>query len=108
MLKYDGEDYISNGIDVLNNDEINQLVNPILYTRGVASPFFYLVLRGKVMVVSGQEGFQVELSEFSTMGIDALERDDYIPDFSAKVIGQARVLQITRENYRKLTSGIQR
>jgi hypothetical protein len=30
------------------------------------------------------------------MGVDSLERDDYVPDFSAKVIGEARVLQITR------------
>jgi len=53
MLKYDGEDYVNNQIDVLNNEEINSLVNPILYTRGVKSDCFYLVLKGKVMVVSG-------------------------------------------------------
>jgi len=53
ILKYDGEEYLNNNTDVLNNDEINQLVNPILYTRGVKSDCFYLVLRGKVMVVSG-------------------------------------------------------
>lgn len=92
LLKYDGEDYAKDKLDALNNEEINDLVNPILYTRGVPSDCFYLVLRGKVMVVSGREGFQVELGEFNSMGIDALSNDEFTPDFSAKVIGQARVL----------------
>ena len=70
------------------------MVNPILYTRGTLSDKFYLVLKGKIMVVCGQDGFQVEMTEFSFMGVDSLERDDYRPDFSAKVIGEATVLCI--------------
>jgi len=34
------------------------------------------------------------------LGADALTRDDYKPDFSAKVIEQARILKITRQQYR--------
>ena len=39
-----------------------RLVNPILYTRGVPSQDFYLILSGKVVVCSGNEGFMVEQS----------------------------------------------
>jgi len=95
---------LNDGIDVLNNEEINSMINPILYTKGTLSDKFFLVLRGKIMVVCGQDGFHVEMNEFSCMGTDSLERDDYRPDFSAKVIGEATVLQITREDYRKMIS----
>ena len=103
-MKYDGEDFLNNNQDVLNNDEINQMINPILYTKGTLSDKFFLVLKGKIMVVCGQDDFQVEMTEFSCMGVDSLERDDYRPDFSAKVIGEATVLQIKREDYRKMIS----
>lgn len=43
--------------DILDNDEINSLINPILFTRGVPSDSFYLILSGKVVIVSGNEGF---------------------------------------------------
>ena len=57
IRKYSGEDFLKNNIDVLNNEEINSLVNPIIVTRGVPCDKFYLVLKGKIMVTSGQEGF---------------------------------------------------
>jgi CRP-like cAMP-binding protein len=34
--------------------------NPILFTRGLPSSDFYLVLSGKVTVCSGNEGFMIE------------------------------------------------
>jgi hypothetical protein len=46
--------------DVLNNEEMDNLVNPILYVRGVPCDSFYLILSGKVMICSGNEGFLVE------------------------------------------------
>ena len=46
--------------DVLNNEEMDNLVNPILYVRGVPSDSFYLILSGKVMICSGNEGFLLE------------------------------------------------
>jgi CRP-like cAMP-binding protein len=38
----------------------DRLNNPILYTRGLPCSDFYLVLSGKVMVCSGNEGFMIE------------------------------------------------
>lgn len=52
------------------------------------------------MICSGNEGFYVELGNFNYMGSECLINDNYIPDFSAKVIGNAKLLQISREDYR--------
>ena len=35
------------------------LLNPILYTRGIESDCFYLILSGKVMICAGNEGFMI-------------------------------------------------
>jgi hypothetical protein len=45
------------------------MINPILYVRGVKSDAFYLILTGKVMICSGNEGFLLELNPFNYMGI---------------------------------------
>lgn len=76
------------------------LLNPVLYTRGVESDCFYLILSGKVTICSGNEGFMISQTSFNYIGVDALINDDYKPDFSAKVIGKARILKITRKLYR--------
>jgi len=76
------------------------LLNPILYTRGLESDSFYLILSGKVTICSGNEGFMINQTSFNVMGVEALTNDDYIPDFSAKVIDSARMLRITRKQYR--------
>ena len=74
--------------------------NPILYTRGIEAEAFYLILSGKVNVCSGNEGFMITLSSFNYLGVEALMRDNYKPDFSAKVIQQARVLRVSRQRYK--------
>lgn len=90
------------------NDEYRaqKIFNPILYTRAVDSDTFYLILSGKVNVCSGNEGFMITQGAFNFLGAEALVRDDYKPDFSAKVIGKARLLRITRLQYRKAISSI--
>ncbi len=80
--------------------DAEHIFNPILFTRGIESDCFYLILSGKVTVCSGNEGFMINQSAFNYLGADALTRDDYKPDFSAKVIDQARILKITRQSYR--------
>ena len=45
-----------------HNLATKRLVNPILYTRGLPSEDFYLILSGKVVVCSGNEGFMIEQS----------------------------------------------
>ena len=59
------------------------------------------------MVCSGNEGFMITQSAFNYLGQDALVRDDYVPDFSAKVVDHARILKITRSQYRAAISSIQ-
>ena len=46
--------------DILNNEDVDNLINPILYVRGVPADSFYLILSGKVMICSGNEGFMLE------------------------------------------------
>ena len=92
--------------DALNNDEINEMINPILFTRGVDADSFYLILSGRVMICSGNEGFMVEQGTFNFMGVETLLKDDYRPDFSAKVVGKTKLLKISRKEYRKALSHI--
>ena len=82
------------------------LLNPILYTRGLESDSFYLILSGKVTICSGNEGFMINQTSFNVMGVEALTNDDYRPDFSAKVIDSARILRITRKQYRQALSSL--
>lgn len=90
------------------DDEIARLnaFNPILYTRGIKSDAFHLILSGKVMVCSGNEGFMITQSSFNYLGAEALTRDEYMPDFSAKVMGAARIVKITRKQYRMAISSL--
>ena len=46
----------------------DKLNNPIIFTRGLPSSHFYLVLSGKVTVCSGNEGFMIEQSAFNYLG----------------------------------------
>lgn len=80
--------------------------NPILFTRGLPANNFFLILSGKVMVCSGSEGFMIEQTAFNFLGEGCLTDDNYRPDFSAKVIGKARLLRIDRDSYRLAISSI--
>jgi len=57
------------------------------------------VLSGKVSITSGKESFVLEIGSFSSVGGKALLEQDYKPDFSAKVVEQARLMKITRSLY---------
>ena len=87
--------------DLLDNEELDSMINPILFIRGVPNDSFYLILSGKVMICSGNEGFFLEQGAFNFMGTESLHNDRYVPDFSAKIIGKAKLLKITREDYRR-------
>lgn len=73
----------------------------MIYRRNESSDEFVLILKGKVLVCSGEEGFFVELSSFNFLGVDALIYDKYAPDFSAKATEKTRILKIKRSEYRK-------
>ena len=50
-------------------------------------------------VRAGTEGFESELKPWSVLGAHALETEDYLPDFTASVIGACRLLKICREDF---------
>ena len=87
--------------DLLANENLDDMINPILYMRGVPTDSFYLILTGKVMICSGIEGFFLEQGAFNYMGVECLTNDNYVPDFSAKIIGKAKLLKIKREDYKR-------
>ncbi|CAI2360224.1 unnamed protein product [Moneuplotes crassus] len=74
-------------------------INPVLFVRNAPSQDFYLILRGKVEIISGKDGFRVEIGSFTSIGSNALLEEDYKPDFTAKVLGEAKLLKITRSSY---------
>ena len=78
----------------------------MIVERGKPCEEFYLVLSGKVVVLSGEDGFIIPLSTFSFFGMDSLTNDNYLPDFSARVSGHAKLLRISRIDYRKAISSV--
>ncbi len=75
------------------------LLNPVIYCRDVPSPYFHLILHGKVQVCTGEDGFLIDMSNYSHLGENALLSSKFKPDFSAKVIKYAQMLRISREAY---------
>ena len=75
------------------------LENEKLFVRNAQADTFYLVLRGKVTIISGKEGFELEVGSFTSIGSKALLEEDYRPDFSAKIVDEAKLLKITRAIY---------
>ena len=62
---------ISEGDDVdllTNNEELDSLMNPIIYHRGIRSDHFYLIITGRVSICSGNEGFISEVGTFEFLG----------------------------------------
>ncbi|CDW89146.1 UNKNOWN [Stylonychia lemnae] len=96
----------SNDNDQLISQDLQQDDSQFLYRRGVASEDFILLLQGKVQVQSGLDQFQVTLSTFNYFGLDALITDNYIPDYTARVSKYARIIRISRINYRKAISDV--
>ena len=43
---------------------------------------------------------------FNYMGVECLTNDNYVPDFSAKIIGKAKLLKISRADYRNSMSHV--
>jgi metal transporter CNNM len=76
----------------------------ILYTRGIRTDKFLLVLGGSVELLVGSENFRSKLQSFNYIGEEALTKPFFVPDFSAVVMTAARVYCIPREIYDKYQS----
>ncbi|EGG14553.1 Ancient conserved domain protein 2 [Cavenderia fasciculata] len=79
-----------------------------IYNRGVADEYFTIVLQGKLEIRSGSEGFVSEGGPFTTLGLNALKNDHFVPDFSARIISQTaqlvKISKVAYENAVKLTT----
>jgi len=88
----------------------------LLYKSGVKSEFFTFILDGKAEVFSGRQKFRSEVSRFTILAPHVLEntqRDfeehlemsDFVPDFTARVIQNSRILRLSRAKFLKCLSG---
>jgi len=88
----------------------------LLYLQGVQSEFFTFILDGKVEVFSGRQKFRTEVSRFTILcpellwqtQIDFVENREFgvfVPDFTARVMQNSRILRISRETFHKCLQG---
>jgi len=88
----------------------------LLYMQGVESEFFTFILDGKAEVFSGRQKFRSEVSRFTILCPEVLERtqqdylkglefSSFVPDFTARVIQNSRILRISRANFHKCLQG---
>jgi len=82
----------------------------LLYSKGEQTDFFTFILDGKAEVFSGRQKFRSEVSRFSILCpellcqtqndfVKGLEFSAFVPDFTARVIQNSRILRISRENF---------
>mmetsp|Transcript_7419 Transcript_7419/g.21935 ORF Transcript_7419/g.21935 Transcript_7419/m.21935 type:complete len:754 (-) Transcript_7419:297-2558(-) len=71
----------------------------VLYRRGERSGTFTLILQGRVLIHTGAEEFELELSAWSVLGQRALSSQSYEPDFDAVALPPCRLLRIPRSAY---------
>jgi len=88
----------------------------LLYSKGVQTDFFTFILDGKAEVFSGRQRFRSEASRFTIFCPEllsqtqsdhgkGLEFSAFVPDFTARVIQNSRILRIPRENFLKCLLG---
>jgi len=94
------EDVISSS-NVMNKSKGGNLVpEKPLYGRGVFASYSTLILSGRCAVLAGKDKFRSDAGAWGILGTDALLEDEYIPDFTAYVVGdKCRCLQFSREKF---------
>jgi len=77
-----------------------ELPNELLYEKGTPSSTFTLVISGKVTILVGSENFRSDISSWSVLGAGALQKNEWIPDYSAFVSdGPCRCIRIERDSF---------
>jgi len=71
-----------------------------LYERGEPASQCCLVLSGQLRISAGADGVEVDAGPWSLLALEALEKDPYKPDYKAEVMQTARLLFISRDNYK--------
>ena len=88
----------------------------LLYQRDKKTKYFTLLLDGKCEIYAGRQGFRCELTRWSYLCPHALDQTvegyrynkpmlDYVPDFTAKIIENSRVLRIKLDDFRACLEG---
>jgi len=76
------------------------LPDDLLYKKGSPSNVCTLILGGKVTIMVGSEDFRSDLSAWSVLGRPALEKPDFVPDFTAFVSdGPCRCIRFTSDAF---------
>jgi metal transporter CNNM len=70
-----------------------------IYTRGVPTQNFTLVLEGRLRIESGPDKFTSEAGPWSILGRGALTEGEYVPDFTATVEEDVTLLVISAREY---------
>ena len=87
-------------IPTATHDLDKKLPNELLYEKNVSSDKFTLILSGKVTIVVGSENFRSDIAAWSVLGVNALEDNQWAPDYSAFVSdGPCRCIQIHRDAF---------
>merc|ERR1712241_1661052 len=77
-----------------------ELPNELLYEKGTQSSMFTLILSGKVTIFVGSENFRSDISSWSVLGAGALQKKEWVPDYSAFVSdGPCRCIRIERDSF---------
>eukprot|EP00484_Ammonia_sp_Unknown_P000901 CAMPEP_0197020336 /NCGR_PEP_ID=MMETSP1384-20130603/1093_1 /TAXON_ID=29189 /ORGANISM="Ammonia sp." /LENGTH=650 /DNA_ID=CAMNT_0042447943 /DNA_START=30 /DNA_END=1982 /DNA_ORIENTATION=+ len=109
----DSETVKRNQRDPYKDIETNGL---LLYERDKKTEYFTLILDGKCEIYAGRQGFRSTLSRWTYLCPDALEAVeqcvltgkpllDYVPDFTCKVLENARVLRIRLSDFQGCLQG---
>jgi len=100
----------------LKNSSVIEDGGHILYNKGCQSEFFTFILDGKAEIFSGRQMFRTEVSRFTILFpdiftkaqedyIQGFELSDIVPDFTARIIQNSRILRISRTNFIKCLQG---
>jgi len=88
----------------------------LLYQRDKKTEYFTLILDGKCEIYAGKQGFRSVLTRWTYMCPDALYQVqecvqagkpmmDYVPDFTCKVVEDARILRIKLSDFKACIQG---
>lgn len=70
-----------------------------IYKKGVEDENFTLVLHGKLEVCSGEDKFLSESGPWSFLAVRALSSPSFVPDFSARVLANCKLLRINKKDF---------
>eukprot|EP01006_Ploeotia_vitrea_P024909 TRINITY_DN57721_c0_g1_i1.p1 TRINITY_DN57721_c0_g1~~TRINITY_DN57721_c0_g1_i1.p1 ORF type:complete len:543 (+),score=32.23 TRINITY_DN57721_c0_g1_i1:55-1683(+) len=87
-----------------DGEESSDTEQYVLFHKHQPADAFVMLFSGRVEVKSGADNFKSEIGPWCCLGQQAMEKDDYICDFTATVVKTARIMLIRRHLYLKHAS----